>query len=73
MSCIQREMEIAFEQGKVRSIDLSNFEEKQDDEIFIICKIKPAVLQVECHPYQDQEALKKGQKNMELSQKVAIS
>jgi diketogulonate reductase-like aldo/keto reductase len=53
-----KEMEIAVEQGKVRSIGLSNFDEKLD-EILNICKIKPAVLQVECHPYWDQEALKK--------------
>ena len=53
-----KEMEIAVEQGKVRSIGLSNFDEKQD-EILNICKIKPAVLQVECHPYWDQEVLRK--------------
>ena len=53
-----KEMELAVEQGKVRSIGLSNFDEKLD-EILNICKIKPAVLQVECHPYWDQEALKK--------------
>ena len=53
-----KEMEIAVEQGKVRSIGLSNFDEKLD-EILNICKIKPAVLQVECHPYWDQEVLRK--------------
>ena len=53
-----KEMEKAVEQGKVRSIGLSNFDEKLDD-ILKICKIKPAVLQVECHPYWNQEDLKK--------------
>ena len=53
-----KEMEKAVEQGKVKSIGLSNFDEKLD-EILNICKIKPAVLQVECHPYWDQEALRK--------------
>ena len=53
-----KEMELAVKQGKVRSIGLSNFDEKLDD-ILNICKIKPAVLQVECHPYWDQEALRK--------------
>ena len=55
-----KEMEIAVEQGKVRSIGLSNFDEKLD-EILNICKIKPAVLQVECHSYSywDQEVLRK--------------
>ncbi len=53
-----KEMEKAVEQGKVKSIGLSNFDENLD-EILKICKIKPAVLQVECHPYWDQEDLKK--------------
>ena len=51
-----KEMEKAVEQGKVRSIGLSNFDERLDD-ILKICKIKPAVLQVECHPYWNQEDL----------------
>ena len=53
-----REMEKAVEQGKVRSIGLSNFDERLD-EMLKKCTIKPAVLQVECHPYWDQENLKK--------------
>ena len=53
-----QEMEKAVEAGKVRSIGLSNFDENLD-EILKICKIKPAVLQVECHPYWNQEDLKK--------------
>jgi diketogulonate reductase-like aldo/keto reductase len=53
-----KEMEKAVEAGKVRSIGLSNFYENLDD-VLNNCKIKPAVLQVECHPYWDQEDLKK--------------
>ena len=53
-----KEMEKAVEAGKVRSIGLSNFDENLDD-VLNNCKIKPAVLQVECHPYWDQEDLKK--------------
>ena len=53
-----KEMEKAVEEGKVRSIGLSNFDEHLD-EILNNCKIKPAVLQVECHPYWNQEDLKK--------------
>jgi len=53
-----KEMEKAVEAGKVRSIGLSNFDENWDD-VLNNCKIKPAVLQVECHPYWDQEDLKK--------------
>ena len=53
-----KEMEKAVEAGKVRSIGISNFDENLDD-ILNNCKIKPAVLQVECHPYWNQEDLKK--------------
>ena len=53
-----REMEKAVEQGKVRSIGLSNFDERLD-EMLQKCTIKPAVLQVECHPYWSQDDLRK--------------
>ena len=53
-----REMEKAVEQGKVRSIGLSNFDERLD-EMLTKSKIKPAVLQVECHPYWNQDDLRK--------------
>ena len=53
-----KEMEKAVEAGKVRSIGLSNFDENLDD-VLNNCKIKPAVIQVECHPYWNQEDLKK--------------
>ena len=49
-------MEKAVEQGKVRSIGLSNFEDRIDD-ILKICKIKP--VQVECHPFWSQDDLRK--------------
>ena len=52
-----QEMEKAVEAGKVRSIGLSNFDEHLD-EILNVCKIKPAVLQVECHPYWNQDDLR---------------
>ena len=52
-----QEMEKAVEAGKVRSIGLSNFDERLD-EILNVCKIKPAVLQVECHPYWNQDDLR---------------
>ena len=62
-----KEMEKAVADGKVRSIGLSNFDERLDD-ILNNCKIKPAVLQVECHPFWNQDDLKK----RELSLKVGI-
>ncbi|MGI6233457.1 MAG: aldo/keto reductase [Prevotella sp.] len=52
-----RDMEKAVKAGKVRSIGLSNFERKFD-EVARIATIKPAVIQVECHPYYPQHQLK---------------
>ena len=53
-----KEMEKAVEQGKVKSIGISNFDERLDD-ILNNCTIKPAVIQVECHPYWSQDELRK--------------
>lgn len=50
-----RLMEKAYKAGKVKAIGLSNFNEIQIQEILDICEVKPAVLQTEVHPY-DQEA-----------------
>lgn len=54
-----RDMEKAVAAGKVRSIGLSNFESERLEEVLTNSHIKPAVLQVECHPYYQQKALKK--------------
>lgn len=51
-------MEAAVASGKVRSIGLSNFESSRLEEILDIAEIKPAALQVECHPYYQQTHLK---------------
>ena len=53
-----RDMEKAVKDGRVKSIGLSNFESDRLEEVLSIAKIKPAVLQVECHPYYQQDALK---------------
>lgn len=53
------DMENAVTAGKVRSIGLSNFESGRLEEVLENSRIKPAVLQVECHPYYQQNALKK--------------
>jgi diketogulonate reductase-like aldo/keto reductase len=52
-------MEKAVAEGKVRSIGLSNFESERLEEVLNMATIKPAVLQVECHPYYAQKELKK--------------
>ena len=51
-------MEKAVKEGKVKSIGLSNFEGKHWQEIMDICTIKPAILQIEGHPYFNQKNLK---------------
>ncbi|XP_055938939.1 aldo-keto reductase family 1 member B1-like isoform X2 [Argiope bruennichi] len=50
-------MEEVYEKGLVKSIGLSNFNSEQIKTILSICKIKPTVLQVECHPYLNQNKL----------------
>jgi Aldo/keto reductases, related to diketogulonate reductase len=54
-----KDMEKAVAQGKVRSIGLSNFESERLEEVLSAATIKPAALQVECHPYYQQDALRK--------------
>ena len=54
-----RQMEKAYQEGKVKAIGLSNFNEKQIQEILGICEVKPAVLQTEVHPYSQEKELKK--------------
>lgn len=51
-------MEGAVRAGKVRAIGLSNFDGSRLDEILKIATIQPAVMQVELHPYYQQQALK---------------
>lgn len=52
------DMEDAVTAGKVRSIGLSNFESERLEEVCEAATIKPAALQVECHPYFQQHELK---------------
>jgi diketogulonate reductase-like aldo/keto reductase len=54
-------IERAVKAGKVRSIGLSNFDEFNLPKLKAIvetCEIKPAVIQVEAHPYYPQDELK---------------
>lgn len=52
-------MESAYREGKVRAIGLSNMTAEQVLEIQSICTVKPAVLQTEVHPYNQERELKK--------------
>lgn len=54
-----KDLEKAVKLGKIHSIGLSNFESHRLEEILDIASIKPSVLQVECHPYYQQNSLKK--------------
>ena len=50
-------MEKLVDQGLAKAIGLSNFNSKQIQRVLDNCKIKPAVLQIESHPYLNQHQL----------------
>jgi diketogulonate reductase-like aldo/keto reductase len=54
-----KDMEKAVAEGKVKSIGLSNFESERLEEVLAAATVNPSVLQVECHPYYQQNELKK--------------
>jgi diketogulonate reductase-like aldo/keto reductase len=51
-------MERLVDQKLVRSIGLSNFKAEEIEEILQTARIKPAVNQIELHPYLNQQALR---------------
>ena len=53
-----RLMEKAYKEGKVKAIGLSNFNGEQIQEILDICEVRPAVLQTEVHPCDQEKKLK---------------
>ena len=54
-----KDLEKAYEERKVKSIWISNFEDKKLEELCDQAKIKPVVNQVELHPYFQQNDLRK--------------
>ena len=54
-----KDMEKAVNEGKVKSIGLSNFFGNNLEDILKIAKIMPVVDQVECHPYSPCDDLRK--------------
>ena len=57
-------MEKAVEEGKIKSIGLSNFYDDNLKKILDICKIMPVVDQVECYPYFPQNKLRQQLKDI---------
>ena len=53
-----KDLEKAYEEGKVKSIGISNFENQKLEELCDMAKIKPVLNQVELHPYFQQNDLK---------------
>jgi diketogulonate reductase-like aldo/keto reductase len=54
-----KDLEKAYEQGKVKSIGISNFEDQRLEELCDQAKVKPVLNQVELHPYFQQNYLRK--------------
>ncbi len=53
------EMEEAVKLGKVRTLGISNFDANGYEEILSKATIKPAVIQLECHPFWQQTEMRK--------------
>ncbi|XP_046975645.1 aldo-keto reductase family 1 member B1-like [Vanessa cardui] len=50
-------METLVDIGLTKSIGISNFNKRQIDRVMEVARIKPAVLQIEVHPYLNQDKL----------------
>lgn len=54
-----KKLEKAYKEGKLRAIGISNFNESEIEEILKICEVRPALIQLETHPYCSREKLNK--------------
>ncbi|XP_045483061.1 aldo-keto reductase family 1 member A1-like [Harmonia axyridis] len=54
---IWKEMEKQMDSGKTKAIGLSNFNKTQIERVLKNCKIRPSALQIELHPYLQQNEL----------------
>mmetsp|Transcript_19457 Transcript_19457/g.19203 ORF Transcript_19457/g.19203 Transcript_19457/m.19203 type:complete len:260 (-) Transcript_19457:140-919(-) len=52
-----KELEKLYDEGKIRSIGISNFEQNEIDSLLSEARVKPVVNQVEVHPLWPQERL----------------
>lgn len=57
LSQVWRQMEGLVDKGLVKSIGISNFTKQNVQSILDTCRIKPAVLQIEVHPWLPQDEL----------------
>lgn len=54
-----KELEEAYEKGKVKNIGISNFEDWKFEDLLKQVKIKPVLNQIELHPYYQQKEIRK--------------
>lgn len=54
-----KKLEKAYKEGKLKAIGISNFNEKEIEEILKICEVRPALIQLETHPYYSRKILNK--------------
>lgn len=54
-----KQLEKAYKEGKIKAIGVSNFEDEYIEDILNNFEIIPQVDQVECHPYYQQDKLRK--------------
>ena len=59
-------LEKAYKEGKIKALGLSNFSEKQINEILDMCEVKPTIIQVESHPYYPQDKLRGFLRNYDI-------
>jgi alcohol dehydrogenase (NADP+) len=60
-------VEECYKAGLAKAIGFSNFNHQQIDEIFAMATVKPAVLQIESHPYFQQKKLIAHVKNLGMA------
>ena len=51
-------LEEGVREGKIKTLGVSNFDEMHLIKLLANCTIKPAIIQVECHPYYQQTAIR---------------
>lgn len=54
-----RQLEKGVKEGKIKSIGVSNFNKEQMEELLAFAEIRPSVLQMELHPYNQEPEFKK--------------